>query len=122
MHRYGYSAWWNDQAAKVVAKVFQGERAARDAELAAIREERPRWNITGKWATNADWSEQDFSDFVTALLNSPEFGPGTLRRARRVARAFTLRTGRHLLVDWDEAQRYIDLRIADAFSSQQVPA
>lgn len=114
MHHYGYTAWWNGQAAKTVAKVFQSKRSALDAEMAAIKAERPRWNITGKWATNADWCEAEFSDFVTALLNSPEFGVGTLRRAKRVAEVYRQRTGKELPVDWESAQRCIDARIAEA--------
>lgn len=111
-HSYGYTAWWNYQASKTVAKVYPDERAARDAEMAAIRSERPRWNITGKWCTNADWTETEFSDYVEALLNSPEFGPGTLRRARRVAAVCRDRIGRDLPVDWDSAQSAIDARIS----------
>lgn len=107
MHAYGYTAWWNSQAVKTVAKVYKTEREARDAESAAIRSERPRWNITGKWWSNSDWTEDDFLDFVAALLNSPEFGPGTLRRARRVAETYRKRTGRELLVDWSSAENDI---------------
>lgn len=115
MHRYGYTAWWNNQAAKTVAKVYRTEREARDAEMAAIQSERPRWNITGKWRTNSDWTEAEFLDYIAALLNSPEFGPGTLRRARRIAGVYQKRTGRTLLVDWDSAQTEIDQRIADSY-------
>ena len=100
MHGYGYTTWWAPQAAKVVAKVYRSKVEATSAELLAIRNERPRWNITGKWCTNADWTEAEFHDFVTALLRSPEFGPGTLRRAYRVAEVFRRRTGRDLNIAW----------------------
>lgn len=113
MHGYGYSAWWSNQAVKVTAKVYPNKQTARSAEAAAIHAERPRWNITGKWATNADWTESEFHDFVTALLNSPEFGPRTLRRARRVADVYRKRSGRLLDVDWDEAERSIARRVAE---------
>lgn len=117
VHRYGYSAWWNSQAVKTVAKVFRTKREALDAEQVAIRSERPRWNISGKWCTNADWTADEFGDFVMALINSPEFGPGTLRRARRVADVYAKRTGQQLDVDWDSADRIIADRSATAVPS-----
>lgn len=96
VHGYGYTAWWNSQATKVAAKVYPSKAIAREAESSAIRSERPRWNITGKWGTNADWSEGEFHDFMTALLHSPEFGPGTLRRAHRVADIYKARFGHEI--------------------------
>lgn len=45
MHRYGYTAWWNAQAAKTVVKVFRSGAAARAAERAAIRPSGPQVRI-----------------------------------------------------------------------------
>lgn len=122
-HQYGYTAWWNSQAVKVRAKVFPTKAQALLAESAAIRDERPRWNISGKWCTNRDWTESDFADFVQALLNSPEFGEGTLRRARRVAEEFRRRAGKNLGVDWASAEQVLAQR-QDVWSARlgQVPA
>lgn len=106
-HGYGYTAWWSDQAAKVVAKVYPSQQIARRVESEVIRAERPRWNISGKWSTNADWGEADFEDFILALINSPEFGPGTLRRARRIDDIFYRRHGRRSDIDWSDAEAYI---------------
>lgn len=42
------SKWWAPQARKVVAKVHPDRRTALNAELKAIKDEQPRWNVQGR--------------------------------------------------------------------------
>ena len=95
------NTWWASDAAKVKASVYPSPEAARAVERAAIREEDPRWNITGAWRCHRSWDEDRYVDYVTAVINGRMFGPGYLTEYVRthiqnVRRLFRARFGHDL--------------------------
>ena len=64
------TTWWASQVAKVKASVYPTRELALEAERAAIRDEDPRWNITGAWRCHRSWTEDRYVDYVTAYVNN----------------------------------------------------
>lgn len=85
------TSWWAPQAVKIRGTVFPSRREAMAAEAAAIRAENPRWNIKGRFTDHATWSEADFVDYVTALVNAPGSSPARVRHIHAAARRFCIR-------------------------------
>lgn len=91
-HRRG--AWWAAQIKKVTAKVYRDSVTAHQVEREAIRTESPRWNVKGRWASNATWSESDFRDYLTAHANAyHQMTPARKTHARNVRAVFSARFG-----------------------------
>lgn len=63
-------AWWGSQMDRVNAKVYPTRDLALAAERSAIRDEDPRWNITGAWRQHRQWSAERYVDYVTAYINN----------------------------------------------------
>lgn len=74
---HGRISWWAPQVAKVKAKVYPTYTDALTAEKALIREHLPRWNVTGKWATRHRWTDEDYRDYRTAIVNGNQGRPLT---------------------------------------------
>lgn len=66
------TSWWADQACSVVAKVYPSRQIARDVERRSIANERPRWNLTGAWKSNRNWTRANYEDYVTSYQNQRE--------------------------------------------------
>lgn len=68
-HHY-LNTWWAPQIGRTKASVFKNREDALAAERAAIRDEDPRWNITGAWRRHRTWTEDRYVDYVTAYLQN----------------------------------------------------
>lgn len=62
---------WASLVARVRATVHS-DLAGRAVERDAIRTERPRFNIHGRWSSRATWSLQDYDDYLFARSLRPE--------------------------------------------------
>lgn len=62
------NTWWAHQAARVSAEVHSYEVALSE-ERAAIRNEKPRWNLIGVWGSHSTWTRERFHDYITAYRN-----------------------------------------------------
>jgi len=80
-----YTMWWAPQIARTKIKVYADKASARAAEAEAIRNERPRWNVLGKWVHMPSWSKAEFDDYITALELHPNYK--TRYRLAHIARA-----------------------------------
>jgi predicted GIY-YIG superfamily endonuclease len=89
-HRH--NSWWSYQVAKVVAKVYADPFTARAAERQAIREEQPRWNVVGRWATRHTWTAENYADYYHAVRMGSDTD-STRKHALRVRRECRLRFG-----------------------------
>lgn len=63
-------SWWAPTVARVAAEAHPSKVAALAVEREAIASELPRWNTRGKWASRAQWSEQDYLDYIRAYQGS----------------------------------------------------
>lgn len=59
--------WWGYQIAAVRNLVFSDRTTALAAERKAIAEERPRWNVQGRWAGRSLWAVEDYADYFAAV-------------------------------------------------------
>lgn len=66
-------SWWAGQVAAVTAKVYPNGTVARESERLAIRTESPRWNKAGRWNTRHEWTQDQWDDWLTMLLNLGTF-------------------------------------------------
>ncbi|QDF19777.1 G-I-Y Y-I-G endonuclease [Mycobacterium phage LilSpotty] len=97
------NSWWAYQAARVTSKVYPDKRSGRDAECAAIRSERPRWNLFGRGSREM-WTADEYADYVIACLNLSEpMTPYRLTRLQNLARHYRNRFGRELPVPIPES-------------------
>jgi predicted GIY-YIG superfamily endonuclease len=79
-HRY--STWWAPRIVRVVARVYSSVEIAKAHEMSAIRGERPRWNMQGKWSTRSEWTSEDWADYLLALRSTPTGLSSRLNQAR----------------------------------------
>lgn len=70
LEHHHLNTWWSPQIARIRASVYQNRESALAAERAAIRNEDPRWNITGVWRQRRSWTEERYVDYVTAFCNN----------------------------------------------------
>lgn len=97
--------WWGSQIDRVKSVVYPDRTSALAAERTAIRDEDPRWNITGSWRQHRSWSEDRYVDYVTAYINNRTTSvPPCLTNYGRmhltnVARLFRARFGHALPVE-----------------------
>lgn len=90
------SSWWAYQAVRVHGTVHRSRAAALKAESAAIKADRPRWNVKGRTAGIATWTADEFIDYLTALLHLPGPSPARVRHMHMVARRYRTRFGRRI--------------------------
>lgn len=82
--------WWGTQIAKVKAKVYPNRGEAQAAERAAIKAERPRFNIKHRDASplaRRSWTAEDYDDYLAARSRRPDGSesgqmPGLIARLR----------------------------------------
>lgn len=67
METHRSTTWWWPQVATIRYVVFPSREYALAKEREAITEEGPRFNIKGRWAGRALWSENDYRDYHLAL-------------------------------------------------------
>lgn len=87
-------AWWGDQLHTTRLIVFPNRRHALNRETDAIRTEKPRWNVKGKWASRSDdWTVEDYVDFRTAVHKAANgiYGPSTNRTLANIDAELTER-------------------------------
>jgi predicted GIY-YIG superfamily endonuclease len=73
MKEHGKSSWWADQVAVTRVIVFPDRRYALLKEREAIGEERPRWNVKGRWPYRDErWTAEDYVDFRHAIIQAIE--------------------------------------------------
>jgi excinuclease UvrABC nuclease subunit len=68
--QHRYTSWWGTQILDVRLIVFPSKDYALQKEREAIGEERPRWNVTGKWNHRSLWAAEDYVDYYTAVNRS----------------------------------------------------
>ena len=104
-HRY--NSVWARHVARVRVAVHPDREAARTAEQHAIRTENPRFNRMGRWRSRPTWTEQDYIDYVEALLAAGTWYTDTNARVLdRLIDEFRVRFGHaHPLLDVITAKR-----------------
>lgn len=96
---HGKSSWWAYQIARVRGSVYPDRRLALDAESQAIKTERPRWNVKGRYDQNASWTPDEYVDYATALINHPGSSPSRVRHLHGVGRSYRARFNRRIPLD-----------------------
>lgn len=66
------TSWWAPTVARVTAKVYPDGPTGRVAEREAIRDEVPRWNLSGKWIGRHRWQPEDWHDWMQTLIRGTE--------------------------------------------------
>lgn len=65
------SSWWFEQVTSSRMTVFPDRSYGLTKEREAIRVERPRWNVKGRWSTRSDiWTPDDYTDLRHAILQA----------------------------------------------------
>jgi predicted GIY-YIG superfamily endonuclease len=80
-------SFWARSVANVKACVFPTAVAGLAAERRVIREENPRFNITGRWQHHASWSSTDFDDYIFTWEQRPYLTDWSREHLDRVRRA-----------------------------------
>lgn len=99
LHAHSKTSWWAPQATKVVAKVYPDKAAGLAAEVAAIREELPRWNTRGKEQLTSGWARKHFVTYVSAALADGELPTARLMKLHRLANVYRREYRRSLPVE-----------------------
>lgn len=97
------SSWWFPQVATVRNVVFPSREYALTKERQAIAEEQPRWNLKSRWPYRSLWTADDYRDYFTALVRTPNGGVGTTRHLEAVANEARRRYGLRLTAEENAA-------------------
>ncbi|WP_234901762.1 GIY-YIG nuclease family protein [Mycolicibacterium fluoranthenivorans] len=98
------NSWWAYQARRVVSKVYADKWSGRAAENAAIRAEKPRWNLFGR-GSRENWTAAEYVDYVTASTNLSEpMTPSRLKRLEKLGRHYRFRFGHDIPVQIPDLQ------------------
>ena len=71
LKRHNKKMWWAPQIAKIKTETHPTRRDGLAAERRIRDTEHPRWNIEARWMHREKWSNQMFSDYITAMKNHP---------------------------------------------------
>lgn len=87
LYAHSLTSFWSYDVVKVKATVHPDKWAGLAVEAEAIRTERPRYNVKGRWATHPTWTPDEFADYLRALESLPEarYRDSHLARVRRAA-------------------------------------
>lgn len=68
MRQHRLTAFWAHEVVKVKVTTHSGSELARKIERHAIRNERPRFNVQGRWESRSTWTKDDYLDFTRAVF------------------------------------------------------
>lgn len=68
VRQHRMTSFWAPDVVKVKVTTHSGSELARKIERQAIRNERPRFNVQGRWETRSDWTKDDYLDFTRAVF------------------------------------------------------
>lgn len=70
MTTHKVASWWFEQTVRIRYVVFPTRQYALRMERQAIANERPRWNVKGRWPNRALWEEGDYADYWFAATQA----------------------------------------------------